>query len=41
LGREAAVLGWTAVDVFGLHPVVPDAHYDGDALGAASFTAGK
>jgi hypothetical protein len=27
-GREAARLGWTEEDVFGLHPLAPNARYD-------------
>ena len=27
-GAEAARLGWSAEDVFGVHPLAPDARYD-------------
>jgi hypothetical protein len=31
-GVEAARLGWTAEDLFGLHPAAPEARYDATGL---------
>ncbi len=38
-GREAVELGWTAGDLFGLHPIAPLARYD--AMGLVWLLRGK
>jgi hypothetical protein len=38
-GREAARLGWTAEDVFGLHPAAPNGRYD--AMGLVPLLDGR
>ncbi|MGB4101015.1 MAG: hypothetical protein WBK91_03815 [Alphaproteobacteria bacterium] len=38
-GREAAALGWMAVDAFGVHPAAPVQRYDG--MGLVTLLAGR
>jgi hypothetical protein len=38
-GREAARLGWTDEDLFGLHPAVPSGRYD--AMGLVPLLNGR
>jgi hypothetical protein len=38
-GDEAAALGWTMQDLFGVHPAAPDARYD--AMGLLPLLRGR